>query len=87
MAWKNWVGGNKLLASEVMRLAKASGDNVTITYNPDGTVATVVDNDTSPATTYTLTWSNGLLASMTDGTNTWTFNYDSQEQLTSVVRT
>jgi len=87
MAWKQWLGGDKLLAAEVKRIAKASGDNVDITYNSDGTIATVVDNDTSPATTYTLTWSNGLLVSITDGTNTWTFTYNVEGKISNITRT
>lgn len=88
MAWKNWLAGDKLTAAEVMRLAKnAGGDNITITYNGDGKIATIVDTDTTPDVTYTFTWNGDLLSSITDGTNTWTFGYDSQEQLTSVTRT
>ena len=87
MAWKNWIAGGKLFASEVMRLAKASGDNLTITYDTEGQIATIVDNDTTPATTYAFTWSNGLVASIADGTNTWAFTYNGDDQPTSVVRT
>ena len=87
MAWKNWIGGDKLLAAEVMRLAKEVGDNLTFTYDSAGQVATIVDNDTTPATTYTFTWSNGLVTSITDGTNTWTITYNTSNQVTAVSKT
>ena len=88
MAYKNWLAGDKFTAAELTRLAKSSGaDNITITYNADGKIATITDTDTTPDAVYTFTWNGDLLASITDGTNTWTFAYDAQEQLTSITRT
>lgn len=59
-------------------------DNWTITYNGNGTIATLTDDDSS--ITLTLTYSGGRLASYTDGTSTWTLSY-TNNRLTSIVKT
>jgi hypothetical protein len=51
--------------------------NVSVTYNADGTVNTVTDTTANPDIVYTMTYSNGVLSSYSDATNTWTINYTS----------
>jgi len=62
-------------------------DNGTITYNDDGSVATVVDSNTSVTYTFAYDAATGYLTSVTDGTSTWTFTYNGAGQITAVAKT
>ncbi|MEE9117835.1 MAG: hypothetical protein V3U02_04470 [Calditrichia bacterium] len=68
----------------------AESDNISYTWGVTGEVATAVDNERS--ITYTYTWEDGdgaavrRVASITDGTNTWTISYDANDRPTSVIK-
>ena len=87
MAQKIFVANTALPATDLNNNFNLLFDNnVTLTYNADGTVNTVTNNDQT--VTYTLTWTNGRLVSFTDGTNTWTASYDTNTgNFTGLVKT
>lgn len=62
-----------------------SGDSVNITYNADNTINTVEHVDYG--VTLTLSYnSDQTVSSVTDGTNTWNFGYNSISFLTSITK-
>lgn len=62
-----------------------SGDSVNITYNSDNTIHTIEHVDYG--VTLTLSYnSNQTVSSVTDGTNTWNFTYNTTAFLTSVTK-
>ena len=56
------------------------------TYDSSGRVQTATDVATGEVTTITYN-SDDTVNTITDGTNTWTFNYNSDGTLASIVRT
>lgn len=80
----------KLISDIAAAIAAAGGggggvNNATITYNADGSVATVVDTDNLK--TYSFTYNgDGSVATVSDGTNTWTLGY-SNDHLSSITKT
>ena len=81
MAVKTFTIGQKALASQLNAL---NDDNISYTYNSDGTIHTVVDNIASVTYTYAYN-SNATVHTITDGTNTWTVNY-TNGKISSIVR-
>lgn len=83
--------GDTILATDQQSLRKdaglLSGDSISITYDTKGRIATIVHNDY--AITYTITYSTIYTyqpASVTDGTYTWTFTYNTKGQLTTITK-
>lgn len=76
------IGGTAVTATAEDLNALASGSE-TITYNSNGTVATVVD--VANGVTYTFTWKGTKLTSYTDGTNTFTLTY-SGNKVTNITK-
>jgi len=72
--------GTELLATLLNALGGLN--DTTITYNGDGTVNTVTDNETGAV--LTLTYSVGEVASVTDGVNTWTLVKNGSNQITDI---
>lgn len=62
-----------------------SGNDIDITYNSQGRIATIVHNDYSITLTPTYN-ANGTISSVTDGTNTWNFTYNAKFQLTGITK-
>ena len=87
MGQKTFIANTALPATDLNNNFNLLFDNnVTLTYNADGTVNTVTNTDQT--ITYTLTWANGRLVSFTDGTNTWTATYDvNSGNYTGLIRT
>jgi YD repeat-containing protein len=79
-----WTPGEEVTADKLNQMGEA--ENLTVTYNENGTVATIVDDDT--ATTYTFAYdTEGRISTITDGTNTWTYTYDGLDRITNVTKT
>ena len=80
-----WVIGQQILAVDINRMF---GDkNWTVTYNAGGFVTQAIDTFTSTTYDFTYDTNKGTLTSYTDGTHTWTFTYDSNNQVTAIVVT
>lgn len=56
----------------------------TVTYNEAGQVATFVATGT-PDVTYTFTYNGDFLATVSDGSNTWTFTW-TDDRITSIAQ-
>jgi hypothetical protein len=70
------------IKSEIEALQAISNvANTALTYNTDGTVATI----TSDGVVYTLVYTNGNITSMTYGAKTTTIGYDSSNRVNSVI--
>lgn len=66
------------------RFSQAGFLKATFTWNTDGTINTATD--TLAGITYTFSYnSDGTWKSYTDGTNTWTFEYDASGNIISVT--
>lgn len=62
-----------------------SGGEVNMTYNTDGTVHTIQHVDYG--ITLTLSYNaNQTISSVTDGTNTWNFTWNTTIQLTKILK-
>lgn len=89
------IGGNinatSLSISGITVLSSATGinqlanQNETITYNANGTVNTITYSATGIVETYS--YSGGKLSSWTNGTNTWTLTYGTNNLITNVTVT
>lgn len=64
-------------------LSRRGSEKISYTWNPDGTPKTAVDTEFGYTYTYAYD-SEGDFLSITDGTNTWTANWDSEGNLGSV---
>ncbi len=80
-----WTAGEEVTAE---KLNKTIGgfNNANITYNDDDQPETITDPVTSVV--YTLTYdSDGRLATVDDGTDTYTITYNGDDAITSIVKT
>ena len=60
-------------------------DDVDITYDENGRIATITHNETTPATVWTITYNdNDQVATVTDGTTTWTYSYNDEGYLSAI---
>ena len=84
---KTFVPGEKLYAKDLNESFGELGDDVTLTYNDDGSIATAKDNKIN--TTHAFTYADDMLIqSYTDGTNTWTLTWDSDRtHITRIIKT
>lgn len=62
-----------------------SGNEVNITYNTNGTIATIQHVDFG--VTLTVSYNSDLtISSVTDGTNTWNLTWNTLQQLTKILK-
>lgn len=80
-----WTAGEEVTAT---KLNKTVGgfNNANITYNIDDQVSTITDPVTGVV--FTLTYdADGRVATVNDGTNTYTLTYNSDDKITNIVKT
>jgi YD repeat-containing protein len=90
MAFK-WLIGQEVTAARLNKTGKGFDNVSSITFNSDGSVDTIVDADSG----YTYKCNYNALGQLTtlqekSGATvlqTWTFTYDSEGKLTSIVNT